>query len=256
MPTVDEVKNFWDSRPCNIKHSAKTIGTKEFFDEVEKRKYFVEPHIMDFAEFPRWNGKKVLEIGCGIGTDAVNFARYGADYYGLELSSESLEIAKKRFDVYGLRGNFFLGNAENIDEIIPNQIFDLIYSFGVIHHTPSPEQVIEKAKTFMSENSEFRLMLYAKNSWKSFMIEAGFDQPEAQYGCPIAYTYSYEDIKQLLQDFKITELKQDHIFPYIVEDYKKYIYNRQPWFEVMPTEMFKVLEKNLGWHTLIKCKLA
>ena len=64
---ISEVEEFWDARPCNIRHSKKSIGTKEYFNEVESRKYFVEPHIPVFAEFSKWKGKKVLEIGltCG-----------------------------------------------------------------------------------------------------------------------------------------------------------------------------------------------
>jgi len=59
---IEQVKQFWDKRPCNIRHSPKPVGTREYFDEVEVRKYFVEPHIPRFAEFPRWQGKKVLWI--------------------------------------------------------------------------------------------------------------------------------------------------------------------------------------------------
>ena len=69
--SIDEVRSYWNARPCNIRHSTAPTGTREYFDQVESRKYKVEPHIPNFAEFDKWNGKKVLEIGCGIGTDEV-----------------------------------------------------------------------------------------------------------------------------------------------------------------------------------------
>jgi 2-polyprenyl-3-methyl-5-hydroxy-6-metoxy-1,4-benzoquinol methylase len=93
--TVKDVKNYWNSRPCNIRHSKKEIGSKEYFNDVEHRKYFVEPHIPKFAEFEKWKGKKVLEIGCGIGTDSINFVKAGAKLTCVELSEKSLELCKK-----------------------------------------------------------------------------------------------------------------------------------------------------------------
>lgn len=255
ITTINDVASYWNLRPCNIRHSKAPVGTKEYFDEVEQRKYFIEPHIPRFAEFEKWNGKKVLEIGCGIGTDAVNFARAGANYTGVEVSHESVILAKKRFEIYRLKGTFYLGNAEELASIVPVQDYDLLYSFGVIHHTPFPEQVIKQVKQFMNPESEFRLMLYAKNSWKDCMIESGFDQPEAASGCPIAKTFTHQEVKQLLKDFDIHSLEQDHIFPYMIEKYIRYEYERQPWFQAMPDAMFRALERRFGWHMLIRCRL-
>src|SRR5262245_38982861 len=99
--TIEDVQNFWDSRPCNIRHSPREVGTKDYFDEVEARKYFVEPHIPLFAEFERWKGKRILEIGCGIGTDTINFARQGGEVTVVELSRASMEIARTRARVFG-----------------------------------------------------------------------------------------------------------------------------------------------------------
>jgi SAM-dependent methyltransferase len=250
--TLEDVQSYWDRRPCNIRHSSKPVGSREYFDEVEARKYLVEPHIPGFAEFARWKGKRVLEIGCGMGTDATNFARAGADYTGTDLSQESLRIARQRFSVFGVQGRLLQANGEQVAAALPGETFDLVYSFGVIHHTPNPGAVIAQARKLIKPAGEFRLMLYAKNSWKNAMIEAGLDQPEAQSGCPIAFTYTADEVRALLQGFRVTEIWQDHIFPYVVEKYVKYEYEVQPWFRAMPEAMFKALEAKLGWHMLIK----
>ena len=252
--TIDDVRTYWDDRPCNVKHSEKEIGTQEYFDEVERKRYTAEPHIPSFAGFSNTKGKKVLEVGCGMATEGINYARAGATYTGTDLSIESLDLAKKRFKVYNNEGNFYLGNSEELSSFVPVETYDLIYSFGVIHHSPHPEKIISEIKKYMNKDSTLKIMLYASESWKNYMIEAGYDQPEAQYGCPIANTYTKDEVRKLLDGFDVT-IEQYHIFPYQIEPYKRGEFVKQPWFEAMPDEIFEVLKKNLGWHLLITAKL-
>lgn len=254
--SIQTVQEYWDARPCNIRHSDKPVGSREYFDEVEKRKYFVEPHIPGFAEFARWSGRRVLEVGCGIGTDTISFARAGALVTAVELSAKSLALASSRATLSGLaqRIRFFQADAENLAAAVPREDYDLVYSFGVIHHTPHPEKAIESIRQYMSAHSEIRLMIYAANSWKAAMIDAGLDQPEAQSGCPIAHTYTPAAARELLAGFEILAMHQDHIFPYAIEKYLRYEYELQPWFKSMPVEMFRALERRFGWHLLIRAR--
>lgn len=254
---METVEKFWNDRPCNVRHSKEPIGTRKYFDQVEAKKFFVEPHIIPFSEFPKWKGKKVLEIGCGLGTMGVNFARYGADYTAVELSKESLELAKRNFEVNGLEGKFYLGNAEELSDFLPiHETYDLIYSFGVIHHSEDPRSILLEACNFMHRDSVIKAMVYAARSWKSMMIGNGHDRFEAQNGCPIAHTYTLDLVQNtLFQDFIVTDIEQTHIFPYSIPEYKDNVYIKEPWFKSMPPGMFEALEKELGWHLLINAEL-
>ena len=255
MVTIEQVRDYWNNRPCNLRHSRSPIGTREYFDEVEARRYANEPHNYTFPEFDRWRGKRVLEIGCGIGTDAVNFARAGANYTGIDLSLESIKLAKQRFEVFELNGEFFDANAEELNDVFdPHEKFDLIYSFGVIHHAPRPERVVAHLPKLLQDDGECRVMLYAKNSWKNMLIEANWDQPEAQDNCPQAVTYTKQEARELFKAFDNVHVEQDFIFSWNIEHYVKYEYVKQPWFEAMPEELFKIMEKSLGWHLMITAK--
>ena len=265
MHSLQDVKEYWDRRPCNIRHSTKPVGTRDYFDEVEARKYFVEPHIPVFANFPRWRGKDVLEIGCGIGTDSVNFARNGANLTIVELSSESLAITRKRLELEQLRANLVNGNAEELDELLPpGKKFDLIYSFGVIHHTPHPERVVNAITKRLKAGGELRIMVYARHSWKVLWIYAcyGWREPwnwrklvskysEAEIGSPVSYVYSCREARELLRNLEILSMRKDHIFPYYIPDYVRYRYTKNWYFRWLPNSWFQWLERRLGWHLLI-----
>jgi 2-polyprenyl-3-methyl-5-hydroxy-6-metoxy-1,4-benzoquinol methylase len=251
-PTIQAVQQYWDDRPCNFFHSNKPLATREYFDEVEAKKFRTEPHIPDFCEFERWRGKRVLEIGCGIGTMATNFARHGADYTGVELSANSLDLARKRFDVYGLPGKFLLANAENLTDVLEPDSYDLVFSWGVIHHSPSPRAIIRNIDHYVSPGSTVKIMVYATNSWKNFMIQAGIDQPEAQAGCPIADTFTASELCDLMgPGYAVRDMHQDHIFSFQIEPYRSGEFQQQPWFQAMPPGMFQALERNLGWHLMM-----
>jgi ubiquinone/menaquinone biosynthesis C-methylase UbiE len=269
--SINTVSDYWTRRPCNIRHSPKPIGTREYFDEVEDRKYFVEPHICRLAQFPSWAGKRVLEIGCGIGTDTINFARHGATVTAVDLTEASLTIARRRAEVYGLenRIRFYQANAEELTRVVPIETYDLVYSFGVIHHTPCPENALQQIRAYLGPRSELRMMIYHTWSWKALwvLLRSGKGQfwrmrelmaryAEAQTGCPVAYTYTRHEARQLLeqQGYQVTDLWVDHIFPYRIRDYKEYRYRKVWYFRFLPRPVFRALENQFGWHLCLTAR--
>jgi len=262
---VEDVREYWNRRPCNIRHSPKPVGSKEYFDEVEARKYFVEPHIPGFAEFERWDGKRVLEIGCGIGTDTINFARNGATVTVAELSDESLKVARQRAEVFGLsdRISFHGGNAEELTSFVPVEAHDLVYSFGVIHHSPHPERILEQARSYVRPGSTLKVMVYNRRSWKVLWMVLKYgrgdfrrtqrliaEHSEAQFGSPVTYAYTRRELEQMLarHGFRVTDMFVDHIFPWRIRDYVQYRYVKVWYFRWLPERVFRRLEQLLGWH--------
>lgn len=207
----------------------------------------------------------MLEIGCGIGTDTVNFARHGALVTAVDLSPQSLELARQRMKVYGFedRVRFYAGSAEELTGFVPVEAYDLIYSFGVIHHTPHPERVVEQMRCYARPGTTVKLMIYYRHSWKVFWILMGYgkgqfwrlkelvaEHSEAQTGCPVTYTYTREEGRQLIESsgFHMTDVFVDHIFPYRILEYVKYQYVKSwPW-SWTPAPVFRALERRLGWH--------
>jgi len=267
--SIDRVREYWNRRPCNIRHSPEPVGTRAYFDQVEARKYFVEPHIPGFAQFERWGGKRVLEVGCGIGTDTMNFARAGARVTAVDLSSASLDLARQRAKVFGLddRITFVEANAEQLSQFVTPGEYDLVYSFGVIHHTPHPDRALDQIKRYFSgPRTTLKLMVYHRWSSKVFGIvfreahgafwrldEAVARNSEAQTGCPVTYTYTRRSLREWVEasGFAVDELFADHIFPYRIPEYVKYEYAKAFPFNVLPTPLMRTLEHRLGWHLCV-----
>jgi 2-polyprenyl-3-methyl-5-hydroxy-6-metoxy-1,4-benzoquinol methylase len=271
--SIADVQRYWDARPCNIRHSTKPVGSKEYFDEVEARKYFVEPHIPAFAEFDRWKDKRVLEVGCGIGTDSVNFARAGAELTAVELSGESLSIAAQRAEVMGVadRIRFVQANAEELTTALDDEPYDLVYSFGVIHHTPHPERALAEMRALTAPRGTLKLMVYHRRSWKVFWIVAAHgrgrlwktdeliaEHSEAETGCPVTFAYRRGQARELVErsGFGVQDLRVDHVFPYRVPDYVEYRYVKEPYFRWMPEPLFRAFERRFGWHLLVTAEAA
>jgi ubiquinone/menaquinone biosynthesis C-methylase UbiE len=267
--SIERVREYWNGRPCNLRHSAEPVGTREYFDQVEARKYFVESHIPGFAQFPRWAGKRVLEVGCGLGTDTMNFARAGATVTAVDLSSASLDLARRRADVYGLqdRITFVEGNAERLSDFVEPAHYDLVYSFGVIHHTPHPTRALDQIRRFFTgPQTTLKMMVYYRWSWKVFAIvlreahgavwrldEVVARHSEAQTGCPVTYTYTRTSLRRWLRatGFAVDDMFVDHIFPYRVQDYVTYRYVKGFPFNALPGPAMRALERRLGWHLCV-----
>lgn len=158
-----EISSFWNKIPCGMREFTHLPeGSKEVFDSIEKKRYTSDYFMFDIIPFHKYSGLKILEVGCGIGIDLLQFARHGAIVYGVDFSSKSLKLAKKRFSYYGIDGDFLEADAESLP--FPDNTFDFVYSWGVIHHTPNTGQAAREIIRVCKPGGNIFVMLYHKNS--------------------------------------------------------------------------------------------
>ena len=159
----ERVREFWQANPCGVKFADAEPGTRRFYELVEAHRYATEWHIPSAADFAGARGLKVLEIGCGLGTDGAQFAKAGADYTGVDLTDAAVELARRRFELFGLPGTFQTADAENLS--FADDSFDLVYSHGVLHHTPDTAKAIREVHRVLRPGGRAIVMLYHRNSY-------------------------------------------------------------------------------------------
>jgi len=159
----ERVRAFWQANPCGVKFADAAPGTRRFYELVEAHRYTKEWHIPIAADFRSTRGLKVLEIGCGLGTDGAQFAEAGADYTGVDLTEAAVELARRRFELFSLPGKFQTADAENL--AFADDSFDLVYSHGVLHHTPETEKAIKEIHRVLRPGGRAVVMLYHRGSY-------------------------------------------------------------------------------------------
>lgn len=169
---IADVQGFWNANPCQAKLSQQE-DRRQYFEEISRKRFDGrEWHVPQVANFAGFRDKDVLEIGCGIATDGLEFARHGARYVGVDLTPAAIELATERFALFGVPGRFELANAE---EQLPfaDGSFDHVYSFGVIHHSPAPERIVAELRRVLRPGGTFTVMLYNRSS-VNYYIEIMF----------------------------------------------------------------------------------
>jgi ubiquinone/menaquinone biosynthesis C-methylase UbiE len=153
---------FWETYQPGFRFSRHPVGTQEFFREIEEHRYTLEPHIPEVVRFDDWEGKAVLEVGCGLATDGSRLARAGALYTGVDASPVAVELAQKRFKQEGLTASFAEATAANLP--FPADSFDLVYSHGVIHHSDETEAAVGEFARVLRPGGTALVMVYHRSS--------------------------------------------------------------------------------------------
>ncbi len=157
-----QVQAYWNEHPCGTQFTEMEWGSREFYRAVEEDRYRRQPFMAEAVGFARYPGRELLEIGCGLGTDLLQFAKGGAKVAGLDLTPQSVALARRRFELEDMPGRFLVGDAENLP--FPDDRFDVVYSFGVLHHTPDTARAFREVRRILRPGGEAVIMLYHAHS--------------------------------------------------------------------------------------------
>lgn len=156
------VQRYWNEHPCGTQFTEQEWGSPRFYRALEEERYRRQPFMAQAVGFERYPGRELLEIGCGLGTDLAMFARGGARVTGLDLTPASVALARRRFELEGMPGRFLVGDAEHLP--FPDERFDVVYSFGVLHHTPDTARAFREVLRVLRPGGEAVIMLYHARS--------------------------------------------------------------------------------------------
>jgi ubiquinone/menaquinone biosynthesis C-methylase UbiE len=163
-----DVQDFWNQQSCGEIYAVGQSDT-EFYESESKNRYQLEHYILGFAKFNEGKGKDVVEIGVGMGADHVEWAKScPKSLTGIDLTPRAIEHTKKRLALYGLESNIRVGDAENLS--FEDNSFDIVYSWGVLHHSPDTPKAIDEVYRILRPGGTARIMIYQTYSLNGYML--------------------------------------------------------------------------------------
>ena len=255
----------WTHDPAGAVHGGEhKFATREFFDSVERNRYHeYAPWMPSAMGFNQFEGKRLLEVGCGMGTDLLQFARGGAQVTGVDLTPRSIETSRKHLQLYGKAGDFAITDVETLP--FADESFDVVYSNGVLHHTPDTAGAVREIHRVLRPGGLARVMLYHRNSWNYWFdvvarhgvlhgellrghspqqIMSKYAEYNEGGGRPLVKVYSRRQARKLFSTFREIEVQVEQLI-------------RPEFFflgPLIPERAFRVLRRTIGWNVIISAR--
>ncbi len=245
---MKSISDFWDQNVSNWKVARHIeVGTPDFFKEVERYRFEKLDYLAPVAGYDRWSGQKVLDIGCGLGTDTSRFASHGADVTGIDISRRAIELTKKNFGWRGLPGHFQVMNGEALE--FTDNAFDFVYCHTVLHFTPSPEKMVREIHRVLKPGGRALLMTINRRSWLYFMHRTAgvkIDYMDA----PVFHKMDLSEFGELTSPFPEREIRL-YRYPKRTEVHKGW---KAVAYNTLFVDLFHALParvtRNTGYHML------
>jgi ubiquinone/menaquinone biosynthesis C-methylase UbiE len=258
-----EIIKQWNSDPCEaIAGKGLEVSSREFYERIDHHRYEeFQPWMKSVMEYDKFSGQRLLEVGFGMGTDLFQFASHGAIVSGIDLTPKHYEIASQRFKLYGIPADLRLGDAEEMP--YEDESFDAVYTFGVIHHSPNTEKIVDEIYRILKPGGRAIIGVYHKWSvfymiqtlFTNYLISGAFlresfrqvasrieyrDNSDAN---PLVKVYSRRSLGRMLRQFDSVNCEIRHLKP------QDFTYFRR----LVPPSLMPKLETRFGWYVVAKC---
>jgi ubiquinone/menaquinone biosynthesis C-methylase UbiE len=244
--TLKSVQDFWETHVNNEYYTDEERASDAYFSEIEAKRYRWHYHLVDLFRSLQGSHGRLLEVGSGIGVDSVQLARCGFDVTAVDLTQSAVEIARQFAGRRGVAIDFRLGNAEGLD--FPDESFDAVYSFGVLHHTPDIERAVAEVRRVLRPGGTAYVMLYHRDSLVNLVHKAlrlPYESPrDRKDHCPVVYTFSRRAARRLFREFSEVSVRAEYPFTHGFGA----LGARSPLWLRRP------LGRTIGWHLMITAR--
>jgi ubiquinone/menaquinone biosynthesis C-methylase UbiE len=243
---LESVKDFWETHVNNEYYTDEEQASEAYFSEIEAQRYRWHYHLRDLFRSLEGSRGRLLEVGSGIGVDSIQLARGGFDVTAVDLTDNAIRVARQFAQHRGVAIDFRLGNAEQLD--FPDESFDAVYSFGVLHHTPDIEKAVAEVRRVLKPGGTAYVMLYHRDSLVNLahrLLRLPYESPKDRTDhCPIVRRFSRRGVKRLFRQFSKVSVRAEYPFTY----------GFGPLGSRTPLRLRRVLGRAIGWHLMIRAQ--
>ncbi len=250
---IEAIAAYWNERIHDVEMTDEPVGTLGFFDALDDYRFDKLRYLPELVDFAGYRGQRLLEVGCGIGTDLVRFARGGAHVIGIDLAEQSIALARSNFEFHGLGGQADLRVGDGEALPFEDESFDVTYGHGVLQYTHDARRMVEECRRVLAPGGHAIFMVYNRVSWLNAMstvLGVGLEHADA----PVLKKYSIPEFQRLLEGFADVRIVPER-FPVksrLHKGWKAVAFNRVfvGTFNAIP----RPLVRRFGWHLMAFCR--
>ncbi len=250
--TIDRIRRYWNDRIHDLEMTTHPVGSLEFFDDLDEYRFDKLRYLPRVVDFDAYAGRRVLEVGCGIGTDLVRFARGGAQVTGVDLSETAVRLARSNFALHGLDdADLLIGDGQSLPFL--DSSFDVVYAHGVLQYTEDANAMIAECHRVLRPGGDGIFMVYNRVSWLNALSKV-MKVPLEHEDAPVLLKYSIPEFSQLLAPFQDVRIEPER-FPVasrLHKGWKAVAFNQLfvGTFNAVP----RALVRRFGWHLMGLCR--